>query len=136
MVFTVTNTGGMPAFQYYFEQTSTVLFDPIIHAIDCFWFFILSVRAVLVDDFSDAKKIILVCDNLNTHSHGAFYEMFGRSHARSLVRRLGIVHTPKHGSWLSIAKNELSVLTRQCVYQRRFGILKQLRENVEACNGM
>jgi hypothetical protein len=88
--------------------------------------------AVLEDDFPDAKKIILVCDNLNTHSHGAFYETFERSHARDLTWRLEFVHTPKHGSWLNIAENELSALTRQCVHGRRFGTLEELRENLLA----
>ncbi|MDR1484260.1 MAG: transposase [Planctomycetaceae bacterium] len=56
------------------------------------------IRVLLEEDFPDAKKIILVCDNLNTHSNGAFYETFERSHARSLTRRLEFVYTPKHGS--------------------------------------
>jgi hypothetical protein len=94
-------------------------------------------RAVLEEDFPDAKKIILVCDHLNTHSYGAFYEKFERSHARSLIRRLELVDTPKHGSWLNIAENELSALTRQCVHGRRLGTVELLRENVVAsvsCN--
>jgi hypothetical protein len=96
------------------------------------------VRVLLEEDFTDAKKIILVCDNLNTHSNGAFYETFERSHARSLTRRLEFVYTPKHGSWLNIAENELSALTRQCVHGRRFGTIEELRENVvtwaNSCN--
>ena len=50
--------------------------------------------------------VILVCDNLNTHTKGAFYEAFRPARARAMVRRLRFCHTPKHGSWLNIAENE------------------------------
>jgi len=90
------------------------------------------VRILLEEDFPDAKKIILVCDNLNTHSIGAFYETFEPVLARSLARRLEIVPTPKHGSWLNIAENQLSTLTTQCVKGRRFGTIEELREEVIA----
>ena len=95
-------------------------------------------RTLLEDDYPDAEKIRLVCDNLNTHSIGAFYETFEPNHARSLARRLEIIPTPKHGSWLNIAENELSALTSQCVSGRRFGTIEELREEVlawaTACN--
>jgi len=71
--------------------------------------------------YADAASVILVCDNLNTHTNGAFYESFEPARARQLVRRIEFCHTPKHGSWLNIAENELSFLTRQCVAGRRFG---------------
>jgi hypothetical protein len=78
------------------------------------------------------EKIILVCDNLNTHTKGAFYAAFEPERARQLVRRIEFRHTPKHGSWLNIAENELSSLTRQCVAGRRFGNINTLREETEA----
>ena len=59
---------------------------------------------------------------------GAFYEAFAAERARKLVRRLEFRYTPKHGSWLNIAENELSALTRQCLHDRRFGETKQLAE--------
>ncbi len=65
--------------------------------------------------YAQCEKIILVCDNLNTHTKGAFYEAFEPEQARQLVRRIEFCYTPKHGSWLNIAENELSSLTRQCV---------------------
>ena len=74
--------------------------------------------------YASAKKVILVCDNLNTHTKGAFYEAFDAGKARSLVRRLEFCHTPKHGSWLNIAENELSSMTRQCVTGRRFATIE------------
>ncbi|NET34066.1 MAG: hypothetical protein F6K19_18930 [Cyanothece sp. SIO1E1] len=74
----------------------------------------------------------LVCDNLNTHTKGAFYEVFEPERARQLVRRIEFCYTPKHGSWLNIAENELSSLTRQCVSGRRFGDIETLRDETAA----
>lgn len=69
----------------------------------------------LVDDprYADAERIILVCDNLNTHVFGSLYQAFSPEEAFRLMSRLELVHTPKHGSWLNMAEPELSVLTRQ-----------------------
>ena len=79
-----------------------------------------------------ASKVILVCDNLNTHTKGAFYEAFPPAQARQYVRRIEFCHTPKHGSWLNIAENELSSMTRQCIAGRRIGDLKSLREQIRS----
>ena len=78
------------------------------------------IAALLEGRYAACRKVILVCDNLNTHTRGAFYEVFEPERARQLVRRIEFRHTPKHGSWLNIAENELSSLTRQCVAGRRF----------------
>lgn len=74
------------------------------------------VRA-LVDDprFAEVDRITLVCDNLNTHKLSSLYKAFPPAEAQRLVKKLEIVHTPKHGSWLNVAESELSVLTRQCL---------------------
>jgi hypothetical protein len=89
--------------------------------------------ACLLDGrYAHCEKVILVCDNLNTHTKGAFYEAFQPERARQLVRRLEFRHTPKHGSWLNIAENELSSLTRQCVAGRRFGDIDALRDETSA----
>jgi hypothetical protein len=64
---------------------------------------------------------------LNTHTKGAFYESFAPARARQLVRRIAFCYTPKQGSWLNIAANEPSSLTRQCVSGRRFGDARPLR---------
>lgn len=82
--------------------------------------------------YAACEKVVLVCDNLNTHTRGAFYEAFAPERARSLVRRIEFHHTPRHGSWLNIAENELSALTRQCVAGRRFGDIEQLRAETSA----
>lgn len=82
--------------------------------------------------YADCETVLLVCDNLNTHTKGAFYEVFEPERARSLVRRIEFHYTPKHGSWLNIAENELSSMTRQCVQGRRIGDVQTLREETSA----
>jgi DDE superfamily endonuclease len=82
--------------------------------------------------YAQCEKVILICDNLNTHTKGAFYEAFEPERARQLVRRLEFRHTPKHGSWLNVAENELSSLTRQCVAGRRFADVDALRGETSA----
>ena len=82
--------------------------------------------------YAQSEKVILICDNLNTHTKGAFYEAFLPEQARSYVRRLEFRYTPKHGSWLNIAENELSSLTRQCLKGRRLGEIELLRSETTA----
>jgi len=67
----------------------------------------LEMKELLTTRFAEAEKVLLVCDNLNTHTKGAFYEAFPSEQARALVQRLEFHYTPKHGSWLNIAENEL-----------------------------
>jgi len=75
---------------------------------------------------------LLICDNLNTHTPGSFYEAFDPETARAIVRRLEFCHTPRHGSWLNVAENELSSMTRQCVTGRRFATIGALRSETAA----
>lgn len=87
---------------------------------------------LLLGRYANAERVILVCDNLNTHTMGAFYEAFPAEHARDLVRRIEFRYTPKHGSWLNISENELSSLTRQCVHGRRFATVQVLGKEIAA----
>jgi hypothetical protein len=82
--------------------------------------------------YAQCPQVTVVCDNLNTHNPGAFYESFEPQRARALVARLHWCHTPKHGSWLNIAECELSAMTRQCLSGRRIGDLATLQEEI-AC---
>jgi transposase len=66
----------------------------------------------------EAERIVLVLDNLNTHTPAALYEAFPPAEAKRLADKLEIHYTPKHGSWLNIAEIELSVLSRQCLDRR------------------
>ena len=73
----------------------------------------------LVDvQYPQAEKIVLVMDNLNTHTPASLYEAFAPAEARRLMERLEIHDTPKHGSWLNMAETELSVLARPCLDRR------------------
>ena len=90
------------------------------------------VEQLLKKRYASAQKLTLVCDNLNTHTKGAFYETFEPADARRIVRRLEFCHTPRHGSWLNIAENELSSMTRQCLKDRRFATAKALRSETTA----
>lgn len=92
----------------------------------------LEVANLLEGRYADCEQLILVSDNLNTHTKGAFYEAFEPAKARELVRRLAFRYTPKHGSWLNIAENELSSLTRQCIAGRRIGELTDLEAEIAA----
>ena len=92
----------------------------------------IEMAGLLEGRFAGCEQVILVCDNLNTHTKGAFYAAFEPERARQLVRRIEFCHTPKHGSWLNIAENELSSLTRQSVGGRRFGDIGTLRDETAA----
>jgi hypothetical protein len=87
---------------------------------------------LLESRYATCPQVIVVCDNLTTHTKGAVYEAFEPERARQLVRRLEFRHTPRHGSWLNIAENELSAMTRQCVAGRRFGDIQTLRKETSA----
>lgn len=68
--------------------------------------------------YPDAEKIVLVCDNLNTHKLSVLYDVFPPPEARRLYERFEVHHTPKHASWLNMAECELSALGRQCLDRR------------------
>jgi hypothetical protein len=92
----------------------------------------IAMAALLEGRDAGVERVTVVCDNLNTHTQGAFYEVFTPTRARQLVRRIEFCYTPKHGRWLTIAENELSSLTRQCVAGRRFGDAQALRVETKA----
>ena len=79
------------------------------------------------EDYPDAKKIILVCDNLNTHNVSSLYQAFPPGEARRIWERIELHHTPKHGSWLDMAEIELSVFTSQCL-SRNIDSMERLQE--------
>ncbi len=76
------------------------------------------IRKLVDVHFPNAERITLVMDNLNTHSLGSLYEAFPPQEARRIAKRIEVIHTPKHGSWLNMAEIELNVLTRQCLARR------------------
>lgn len=76
------------------------------------------IKALVYIHYPGAERIVLVLDNLNTHTLGSLYEAFPPAEARRLAEKLEIHYTPKHGSWLNIAETELSILRRQCLARR------------------
>jgi hypothetical protein len=76
------------------------------------------IRQLADEHYPTAEKIVLVMDNLNTHTLAALYEVFPVAEARRLCQRFEVHYTPKHASWLNMAEIELSVLDRQCLSQR------------------
>jgi hypothetical protein len=91
------------------------------------------IRDMLQLRYPDAEKVVLVMDNLNTHSTASLYEAFVPAEALRLAERLEIHYTPKHGSWLNIAEIELSVLKRQCLPER-IAEIDLMRKKVRAWN--
>ena len=88
-------------------------------------------RMLADNHYATAEKIVLVCDNLGTHTPAALYQTFGPEEARQLAERFEWHSTPKHASWLNVAEMELSVLSRQCL-DRRIPNMETLRREVAA----
>lgn len=89
------------------------------------------IKQMLDERYSDAIKVRLVMDNLNTHNIASLYEAFEPCEARRLAKRLEIHYTPKHGSWLNMAEIELSVLKGQCL-DRRIADMETMRTEIAA----
>jgi hypothetical protein len=90
-------------------------------------------RKIADEMYPDAEKVVLVQDNLNTHSPASLYEAFEPVEAKRLADRFEIHYTPKHGSWLDMAEIELGILGRQCL-SRRIDNVESLRREVKAWN--
>ncbi len=88
---------------------------------DWAWF----IKDLLDNRYAEADRVVLVMDNLNTHSGASLYETFAPKEALRLLNRLEIHYTPKHGSWLNMAEGEFSVLQQQCL-DRRIADLRAL----------
>src|SRR4030042_708192 len=81
--------------------------------------------------YPDAEVIVLVQDNLNTHSPASLYEAFPPAEAKRLAERFEFHYTPKHGSWLDMAEIELGILGRQCL-STRIADVDDLRREAKA----
>ena len=73
--------------------------------------------------YAGCEQVTLVCDNLNTHTKGAFYTAFPPEQARAYIKRIDFCHTPKHGSWLNVAECELSWRSQISIATGRRGFL-------------
>jgi predicted enzyme involved in methoxymalonyl-ACP biosynthesis len=72
----------------------------------------------LVSLYPAADKIIIVLDNLNTHTEKWIFEMFDEEKAKGITKRIEFHKTPIHGSWLNMAEIEISVLETECLNRR------------------
>jgi hypothetical protein len=90
-------------------------------------------RKIADEMYPNAEKVVLVQDNLNTHSPASLYEAFEPAEAKRLADRFEFHYTPKHGSWLDMAEIELGILGRQCL-SRRIDNVESLRREVKAWN--
>jgi hypothetical protein len=134
---------GQPArYDYEYERNGTANLFMLFAPLEGFRHVEVTERRTAVDyarilkDLSDvhfpnAEKIVLVQDNLNTHTPASLYEAFEPAEARRLVERFEWHYTPKHGSWLNLAESELAVLSSQCL-DRRIKDAKMLTREVEA----
>jgi transposase len=91
------------------------------------------IQQLVDEDFPTAEKIILVMDNLNTHSVASLYETFPAEEAKRLKDRLEIHYTPKHGSWLNMAEIELNVINTHGL-STRIPTIEQMRKETAAWN--
>jgi len=91
------------------------------------------VRELVDRLYPQTERIVLVMDNLNTHSIASLYEAFPPEEAKRIADRLEIHFTPKHGSWLNMAEIELGILSRQCL-SRRIESIEELRQEVATWN--
>jgi len=81
--------------------------------------------------YPHAEKIVIVMDNLNTHTMGSLYEAFEPEEAHRLANRFEVHYTPKHGSWLNMAETEIGILMRQCL-SGRIPALEEMESKVRA----
>jgi hypothetical protein len=88
-------------------------------------------KTIVDSDYAQAEKLIVIQDNLNTHSPASLYKAFEPQEAQRILSRLEFCHTPKHGSWLNMAEIELSILSRQCL-DRRIPDVETLKSEVDA----
>ena len=91
------------------------------------------IKKLMTIDFPLIKKIVLVMDNLNTHTIGSLYKTFPPEEAKRLKDRLEIHYTPKHGSWLNMAEIEINVLVNHGL-SKRVATMEQMRKEVKTWN--
>jgi hypothetical protein len=90
------------------------------------------IKWLLDEQYPEVEKVVLVMDNLNTHTVSSLYETFPPDEAFRLAQRLEIHYTPKHGSWLNIAEVELSAMVSQCLGHRRIPDIAILNTELSA----
>lgn len=131
--------GKPQRYDYQYERNETAVNFMFTEPLDCWRKVSVREHKTMIDwaeeikelldvDYPNVEKVILVCDNLNTHKIASLYEAFQPQEAWRLAKRLEIHFTPKHGSWLNVAEIELSVFTQQCLNRRIPDIVTLKRE--------
>jgi hypothetical protein len=95
------------------------------------WDWTREVKLIVMEQYPHAEKVVVVMDNLNTHTIFSLYIGFPAEEAFEIAQKLELPYTPKHGSWLNIAEIELRVMTSQCL-DRRIDTLEKLSTELEA----
>lgn len=124
-----TRPGAPYRYDYHYERNGTVnlftFFEPLAS-----WRAVMTrerrtktdwaecVRELIDEHYPEAEKVVLVMDNLNTHTVSSLYEAFEPAEARRLAERLETHYTPEHGSWLNMVEPEQSVMAQQCLGRR------------------
>jgi len=85
---------------------------------------------LIEERYSDATKVRIVLDNLNTHFEKSFYETFTKQEAKKLLKKIQFVYTPKHASWLNMAEIEINIMDKECL-DRNIGSKKELERELE-----
>jgi hypothetical protein len=93
----------------------------------------IQIKKLLTVDFPCVEKVILVMDNLNTHTIGSLYKAFPPEEAKCYCDKLEIHYTPKHGSWLNMAEIEINVLVNHGL-SKRVPTIDQMEKEVIAWN--
>ena len=89
------------------------------------------IRHIVTKDYKNAKKVIFVMDNLNTHTKKSIIEEFGEEEAEEILKRIEWHYTPTHASWLDMAEIEIGVLSSQCL-KRRISTFQEMQKQVAA----
>jgi len=96
---------------------------------DFAWF----IKDMVDSNYKDATKVLIVLDNLNTHFKKSFEETFDQQESKRLLKKIKLIHTPKHASWLNMAEIEINLLDHECL-NRNIGNLESLEKEVNAWN--
>jgi len=97
--------------------------------------FALFMKWLIITKYEQAKKVMVVLDNLNTHFKKSFYETFSKQECVKLLKKVKFIYTPKHASWLNMAEIEINLLDHECL-NRNIGDRIELENQVKIwCDG-
>ncbi len=92
--------------------------------------FAVFMKWLIEERYSDATKVRIVLDNLNTHFEKSLYETFTKREAKKLLKKIQFVYTPKHASWLNMAEIEINIMDKECL-DRNIESKKELEREIK-----